>query len=468
MVEKPSIRMRYLIVVMLLAGSMVAASCSIGGNFFSPSPTAAPTQQPTDTDVALPDLVIQSVSIYSESGNVCPSPDQEYKVRIRVRNQGNSRSGPFFVQLNLDQQLVNTQLLPGQSVDLIFPELLPNSRAIVDVTSMVVERDESNNQVFQRLGLPTPIPECIATATPIIKSLESTAVLEGHDAKVWDVKFSPDGRTIASGSVDDTLRLWAVEPPRLIRTIEGHPFPVLKVEFTPNGVELLTGSTDGALRIWQVSTGRLLKTLEGHVDWITGLDIAKDGKWLASSAEDATVRLWRMPAGSPVQIIDEGMAGANSVTFTPDAYAVAWGETSGIVRIRTISGVWLQTWQASSQSITSLAFSPNGEILATGTEDGTIGIWSMKDNSQIQSLRGHAQLVSDLAFSPDGAWLVSASSDASLRLWSFTEGTFLAVPVVVFQGHTGPVTSVDFSPTQNLVVSGSDDGTIRLWQVPQE
>jgi WD40 repeat protein len=443
-------------------------ACNAQQDQTQPSPTVLNTPVPINTQIQLPDLVIRSLTVIGDPGILCPSPDQPYQISVLVENQGNSEAGPFVVQLNLDQKLENTRLRPGERVEVTFPGYDPNPRAIVDVTSLVTEGDESNNQTFQKLLLPSPMPDCVATVTPEIAVQEPLTVLEGHTAKVWDVEFSPDGKEIASGSVDNTLRLWNVEQARLLRTMQGHPFPILSVKYSPNGATLVTGSTDGLLRSWDVASGRMIRTYAGHNGWITGLDISRDGNWIVSSSEDSTVRLWRFPNSPIEQIIDEGMSGVKSTVFTPDSLAIAWGEVDGTIRLRTISGLWLKVIKNSSQPVTSLQFSPDGEYLVSGFNDGVILVWRLNEDALVQSLRGHVDSINDLAFSPDGQWLVSASQDHSLRLWKFENGKFLPLPVRVFQGHDGAVTSVDFSPSAPLIASGSDDSTIRLWSLPEQ
>jgi len=468
----------FLICLFILA----LVGCSFGEDPPEPSRTAPPTLPPTDTVVLMPDLVVRSVSLLSDPSIPCPlseqpdppldgqyweaSPDSPFSILIRVENQGDRFAGPFIVQLNLDQQLVNPGLQPGAVTEIIFPGYDSLPRVMVDATSLVVESDETNNQIFQRLNLPTPAPECIPTPAPKVADQQALAVLEGHTDRVWDAEFSPDGKVIISGSVDDTLRLWNAEQLRLVRTMLGHPFPVLNLKYAPNGAYIVTGSTDGVLRLWDVATGRLYKSLEGHTGWITGLDISRDGKWMASCAEDSTVRLWRLPQGTPAQIIDEGMTGLQSVAFSPDSFSIAWGEGDGMIRLRTVSGVWLQSMKVSSYSILTVVFSPDGSLLASGDADGVIRIWQVKDGTLSQTLRAHTDAVNDLAFSPDGQWLVSASEDNTLRLWQSDGANFLAQPVMIFKGHVGSVASVDFSPVDLLVVSGSEDGSLRLWSVP--
>lgn len=454
--------------LLFCVGGIFIVGCSRADEPGLPSPSVQATPAPTGTQVSLADLAIASVELVTDPETVCPAADQTYQAALQIVNRGSLASGPFVVQLNLDQQLVNTRLEPGGSINVLFPYSNPILHAFVDATALVNELDENNNQVYRSLTLPTPPPECLATPTPIVAVQEALAVLEGHTSKVWDVTFSPDGKVIASGSVDNTLRLWNVAQQRLIRTMQGHPFPVLIVKFTPNGAALLTGSTDGALRSWDVSTGQILKTYEGHIGWITGLDIARDGRWYASCAEDATVRLWRQPNQVNEEIIDEGMSDVRSVVFTPDSNAIAWGENDGVVRVRTLNGSWLKTLKMGSQPIRSVRFSPDGALLASGTDDGLIGIWQMNGGTLSQVLHGHAGAVNELAFAPGGGWLVSASQDGTLRLWKFEDDRFASLPERVFVGHTGGVTSVDFSPKEALIVSGSEDATLRLWALPAQ
>jgi WD40 repeat protein len=446
--------------------SWIVGGCDLRDKVFQASPTPPALPAPTDTAVQLPDLVIASMSVIGNAAGVCPTAGESYQVQVSVINRGNAPAGPFVVRFNVDQQLVSAGLQPGKTVALFFPYSDASANVMVDATSLVLESDESNNQLDQRLDLPTPLPACIATTTPEIRSVEAKAILTGHKGKVWDVAFSPDGKTIASGSVDDTLRLWSVDPPRLVRTMQGHPFPVLKVKFSPNGAWLATGSMDGIVRFWQVSNGMLLETLEGHTGWITGLDISPDARWLASSAQDETVRLWRLPGAAVVQVIDEGMSGVEGVAFSPDSSMLAWGEIDGTIRLRTMAGKWMEKMQGGYLPVKSVAFSPDGRYLASGSEDGIVRVWLIADGTLVQSLRGHSQAINDLAFSPDGGWLVSASQDGTLRLWQFVEEKFNTLPSTIFVGHTGPVTSVAFSPKGSVIASGSEDGTIRLWEVP--
>jgi WD40 repeat protein len=468
--KKHGIRISSYAMSLLLILAFIMAGCDIRNGFGQPTPSVPPTFAPTDTTLSLPDLAIKTVSLEIEtvSDDECAAPTGRAWVFVQIDNQGDADAGPFLVQVNGTEQNVSNGLKAGKSVYLWFSEYNSLTTVQVDTNSQIVESDETNNRLYQELPLPTQSPNCLKTPTPIVTIEEPAITLQGHTGKVLSVDFSPDGNLVASGSTDDTMRLWQVNPGRLLRTMHGHPFPILSLAFSPNGTFLVTGSTDGLLRTWMVSNARLLTSMAGHAGWVTDLSISNDGKFVVSCAQDFTVRVWRLADGKLVQTIDEGMANVNSVAFSPDGTTIAWGESDGTVRLRSLSGTWLQVLKSTAYSATSLAFSPQGNWLATGYADGVIRIWQVDSGNLLQIMRSHTDLVSDLDFSPDGKWLVSASFDDTLRLWRLVDGEFQSTPDYILAGHTDPVNSVSFSPKGTLIASGSDDTTVRLWAVPEK
>jgi len=445
------------------------SACGPQNSDLPPTPSLIVTTLPIQASPSLPKLVINNISLVVDElpGKPCPPPSERLKARVEIANRGPADAGAFAVEVNQTIQDVPTGLAAGKNLSLSFPLSAMETDISVKVTVKIFEGNESLNSLTQAFTLPSQFAECSQTPTPAVARQGPLFTLNGHTGEVLSVAFSPDGNLIASGSVDNTLRLWQTNTGKLIRTMQGHPFPILALQFSPNGSNLATGSTDSMIRLWQVADGRLLRNLNGHAGWVKGLDFSKDGKLLVSCGDDFTVRIWRLSDGKLMQTIDEGMTAITSVVFSPDNEKIAWSEIDGTVRLRTYSGLWLHIMKAESGAANSVVFSPQAKWLAVGYEDGSIRIWNVEDGSLLQILTGHTGAVSSLSFSPDSKWLVSGSKDGTLRLWRLNGELVEITPSLIYSGHTGPVNSVDFSPKGTFIASGSDDDTVRLWQVPE-
>ncbi len=201
----------------------------------------------------------------------------------------------------------------------------------------------------------------------------------GHLNSINCIAISPNGKILASGSEDGTLKLWNWPKRKYICTIEEHQAGVKAVAFSPDGKLLVSGSADHTINVWQMpQVTAPIYTLTGHSDWVKCLAISPDGHTLASGSQDKTICLWDLETGELKNTLNEH-----------------WGE------------------------VNTLAISPDGQTLISGggSRDETIRLWHLETGKLLQSLSGHQGAVAAVGISPDGHPLVSSSWDHTMRVW---------------------------------------------------
>ncbi|WP_100903149.1 serine/threonine-protein kinase [Nostoc flagelliforme] len=302
------------------------------------------------------------------------------------------------------------------------------------------------------------------------------ASLSGHSQAIKSVTFSPNGKILATASDDKTIKLWQIETLEEICTLLGHAHAVKSVAFSPDGQILASGSWDKTIKLWDVNTGREICTLTGHQLKINSVAFSPQGQLLASASYDRTIRLWQIPtrgrgAGSREQgdmnsaELKDYPQGAKDIPpfplppaprpFPPASFSSVENRPCYSL-LATLSG---HAW-----AVLTVAFSPDGQILATGSDDNTIKLWEVNTGQLICTLVGHSWSVVAVAFTADGETLLSASCDKTVKLWRVST----AEEIVTLSGHVDSVSAIAVSKVTQLIASGSRDKTIKLWQLVEQ
>lgn len=336
--------------------------------------------------------------------------------------------------------------------------------------------------------------------------------LVGHDYAVYSISFDPKGKFLASGSSDSTVRLWDVATGKQISKITGHTAAVNTVAFSTDGNKLASGSKDQALKVWDVHTtnsflqiaesskvnsvafsvngktiacgswdgtidlwdsasGKNVKKFAGHSGKVHCVAFSADGKLLASGAgiydddreeyQDCNIRLWNVATGKELVRCVGHSEPIKSVVFSPDGQVVASGSWDNTIRLWDVAtGEKIATLNGYSQNVRAIAFSPNAKTIASSWDSG-VRLWDVATGKEYATLYGHMDEVAALAFHPDGKTLASGANDNTIKLWDTTTGKLLST----FSGHSSYILSIAFSPDGNIIASGSWDNTIRLWDV---
>jgi WD40 repeat protein len=296
------------------------------------------------------------------------------------------------------------------------------------------------------------------------KCLKSLLSLGG----VWSLSVTPDGRWAVSGGNDNTVRVWDLESGRSLSNCEGHSGHIDYLAILPDGDRSVSGGPDGTLRIWDLKNERCLKTLYGHTEPVAFLTMSSDGGFAVSWGNNLLdgVKVWDIGAMACVNIYgwvspDYGGGNIHTVIMTPDGQraVLPYGGEAVAEVWDLLNGKYVNTLQGHIAAVDSLAMTPDGHVVLTGSSDSTIRVWDLESGQCLKVLEGHASPVTALCVTPNGGCLISADNNGAIRVWDMESGRCLNS----YAGHSGSVLGVSVTPDGRRILSRGTDGTLRVW-----
>jgi WD40 repeat protein/uncharacterized caspase-like protein len=277
---------------------------------------------------------------------------------------------------------------------------------------------------------------------------------------IRSVDISPDDKYAVCGEYK-TLRLWDLGNGKEIRSYSGHSDYVLSVNYSPDGKSILSGSDNGELKLWDIASGKEAQSFSGHQLHVLSVCFSPDGKYAISCGQDRSLRLWDISSGKPIRTFYGHTHFATSVCFSANGqYAISGSADKTIKLWEIASGAMVRTLSGCTSGISSLDLSFNGRYLASGSGKGVIQLWDINQGKATRKFLGHSGAVNSVCFSPDSKYLVSGSDDKTVKLWDVESGK----EIRTFSGHTFRVCSVCMSSDDQSIFSTQFLSTaIKIW-----
>ena len=327
----------------------------------------------------------------------------------------------------------------------------------------------------------------------------------GTANRVQTLRFSTDGRMLATGSRDGYLRVWDLQSTNPLVFESKHQGIVTSVDISTNGDRVVSAYSDGVATLWDVKSGTEIQSFAGHNLALESVLLLKDGKTTITGGLDATIRIWDAEAGIERHQLHGHSARVRCLSMSPDGQIFASGSVDNTVKLWSLDPPeCLETFRGHSMALSDVVFSPDGNTLASASDDGSVKLWEVRGTDKPDVIQGeprefgfrftatpdrstvvfpvghdlkfcdllnnHQRILKnidtsqELAVAPNGSMVAIAQADHTVVVRDAVSGAELSC----LRGHTGKVQSISFSPDGNFLVTGSKDTTVRLWDIQND
>ena len=352
---------------------------------------------------------------------------------------------------------------------------LDNRIKIWDLSSgkILHEIEERTGRVDDMIFTPTGNELFTSSCDGVIAMWDTTRKYAGylggfqaHSDCIPVLAISPDGHYMASGGHDGMLRIWDLDAGAMAIEFAAHEYGASALAFSPDGSVLASGGGDQAIHIWDAATGALTRSLAVHGSTVSSISFGAvafsgDGDLMATATGDGSVKIWNAATGDYIRSITGLPTMPHEVAFSPDSKYLAVVCADSLMS-RPLSIVSVETGEivnSLGENQDSVAWSPDGRLIASGGDFDKIMIWDAATGELRHLLEGHSYAVFTVAWSEDGKRLASASGDNTVKIWDPAAGRLL----LDIPAHNEYVYSVAWSPDGHTLATGSGDTTVRLW-----
>jgi WD domain, G-beta repeat len=326
---------------------------------------------------------------------------------------------------------------------------------------------DATSRFSSALEMLAAIRACYPHLPPTSANWYCRHILIGHHglfAAIKSIAISPHLPIVATASEDWTIRLWNIDTGKKIAILTRHQKSVETIAFHPHRSGLLySGDRAGIIKSWRVIDGEELNSIDTQQNKVNALAISPDGKLLISGGSDKTIKIWDLTLSiEHLVTLKYHQLSVNSLAFNPVKSGVKFASVSSDRRVLLWgleSKIPLAIFTAHTQAVKTLAFSPDGKLLATAGDDGFIQIWDIDNRQLTQTLSAHPWTISALSFLSDGNTLISASWDGTIKFWQIS--TWQEIECV--STNSAEILAMQICQKRQYIITGSRDRTAKIF-----